>query len=296
MLANSFYSSDLKKGFLFSGSSGQLKNGKWVFVKVPTLYARDPSGWIASEKIDGVRAVWNPTGFVSRVGKPFQVPADFISAKKWPKGISLDGELHVPGQSVGFVSGMVHRKAPQDWSALRYFVFDVIGIPGNFLKRLERLEFLVSTLGSDKIVILKQIRINNMQEAYKLYKHTLQSGGEGLVLRDPNSTYEDKRSNAMLKWKPSPSAEAKIIGFQEGTGKYKSKLGAFIVSFEDQEFSLSGKIPDSMRLQYKFNKDQITIMSFEVPQIGDLVTFEFMTISEHGIPRQPIFIAVRRDL
>jgi len=34
----------------------------------------DPSGWLMSEKMDGVRCYWNGTSMFTRTGKPFYPP------------------------------------------------------------------------------------------------------------------------------------------------------------------------------------------------------------------------------
>ena len=61
-----------------------------------------------------------------------------------------------------------------------------------------------------------------------MYKSVLSKGGEGVMIKDPISSYEDKRSDYMLKYKPCFDAEAIIIDYKDGNGKYANKLGAFI--------------------------------------------------------------------
>ena len=43
------------------------------------------------------------------------------------------------------------------------------------------------------------------------------------MLRAPGSPYEPKRSSYLLKVKQQFDDECKIIGYKEGTGKYKGK-------------------------------------------------------------------------
>ena len=50
----------------------------------------DPTGWLMSEKLDGVRCYWNGKTMYSRAGNKFHAPDDFKA--KLPK-IELDGEL-----------------------------------------------------------------------------------------------------------------------------------------------------------------------------------------------------------
>ena len=50
----------------------------------------DPSGWLMSEKLDGVRCYWNGSTLYTRNGIKIRVPAEWTD--KLPK-IALDGEL-----------------------------------------------------------------------------------------------------------------------------------------------------------------------------------------------------------
>ena len=54
----------------------------------------------------------------------------------------------------------------------------------------------------------------------------LDKNGEGVMLKDPTSEYVGKRSRKLLKVKKFDDAEATIIGFHKGTGKYKGMMGA----------------------------------------------------------------------
>ena len=80
-------------------STARAKKGKEK-VKAPALLlanvyddAVDPKGWWMSEKLDGVRAHWDPKAgvVVSRQGNAFPVPKWFLDGL--PTDVSLDGEL-----------------------------------------------------------------------------------------------------------------------------------------------------------------------------------------------------------
>lgn len=53
--------------------------------------SQDPTGWLMSEKLDGVRCYWNGTNMYTRTGKDFNPPQWFKDAL--PKNLALDGEL-----------------------------------------------------------------------------------------------------------------------------------------------------------------------------------------------------------
>src|SRR5437879_2018744 len=50
----------------------------------------DPSGWLLSEKLDGVRAYWDGKQFFSRLGNLFHAPDWFLQGLPT---VPLDGEL-----------------------------------------------------------------------------------------------------------------------------------------------------------------------------------------------------------
>lgn len=52
---------------------------------------QDPTGWLMSEKLDGVRCYWNGTNMYTRTGKDFNPPQWFKDGL--PKNLALDGEL-----------------------------------------------------------------------------------------------------------------------------------------------------------------------------------------------------------
>ena len=56
--------------------------------------------------------------------------------------------------------------------------------------------------------------------------------GEGMMIKDPDSKYERKRSGALLKVKKFDDAEAKIIAIEKGTGRLKNVMGAIRVKNE----------------------------------------------------------------
>ena len=51
----------------------------------------DPEGWYASEKFDGMRALWDGEKLMSRNNKPINAPEWFLDFL--PSGVALDGEL-----------------------------------------------------------------------------------------------------------------------------------------------------------------------------------------------------------
>jgi DNA ligase-1 len=53
--------------------------------------------------------------------------------------------------------------------------------------------------------------------------------GEGLMLREPGSFYENRRSNSLLKVKTFYDDEAVVLGYKPGTGRCEGMVGALRV-------------------------------------------------------------------
>ena len=78
------------------------------------------------------------------------------------------------------------------------------------------------------LIMTEQYKISSIKQFQKLYERVIKLGGEGVMIKHPDSQYEDKRSNYLLKYKPNFDAEGIIMDYSPGKGKYKGMLGGFI--------------------------------------------------------------------
>ena len=205
-----------------------------------------PIGWFLSEKFDGYRAIYDniEETFVSRAQNIFNAPDWFkkaISSESF-----LDGELWV-GRENFQEMGVVRKKNPdpKEWINVKYVVYDMPLLNKPFHKRLETLKQVVKRSQENWLKIRKtlpepfnnlecpliyteQYKISSMKQFQKLYERVIKLGGEGVMIKHPESQYEDKRSNYLLKYKPNFDAEGIIMDYSPGKGKYKGMLGGFI--------------------------------------------------------------------
>src|SRR5438552_1193998 len=77
---------------------------------------------LVSEKMDGVRAYWDGKRLLSRWGKEFEVPKEFLYGL--PCDITLDGELWM-GRGTYEQLMSVLNVGEGDWSSIKYCVFDL---------------------------------------------------------------------------------------------------------------------------------------------------------------------------
>ena len=277
---------------------------------------RPPVEWKASEKMDGYRGQWVKVNgewmFLSRAQKPF------IGTPDWYKlalpDVNLDGELWVGREnfeSMGVVRK--HKPDPKEWIPVKFVVYDLPSVKKPFSERLKELRKVVKenkdrwdevkkTLPEEfqiecPVKMATQTTIESEEHMEELYKKIIEKGGEGIMLKCPNSMYEDKRSNYMLKVKPSFDEEAIIVDSKMGKGKYKNDLGAFICQplinmdtyhlidkNENHEFSISG-MDDEVRHNYE-----------ETHPVGTVISYEHSGKTEKGKPRFARYVRKRDDI
>jgi DNA ligase-1 len=69
---------------------------------------------------------------------------------------------------------------------------------------------------------------------FKQYnKDAIESGFEGIMIKDLDAPYVCKRNVAWLKQKPFIEVSLTIVGIEPGTGKNEGKMGAVICEGED---------------------------------------------------------------
>ena len=58
-------------------------------------------------------------------------------------------------------------------------------------------------------------------------------GHEGIILKDGNGIWEDKRAKHQIKFKGELECDLKIVAVEPGTGKYEGMLGAIVCESAD---------------------------------------------------------------
>ena len=99
-------------------------------------------------------------------------------------------------------------------------------------------------------------------------KNSIINGHEGIMIKDPNSFYECKRSTTWLKSKPFIEISLKVSDFEEGTGRNTGRLGAIIAEGEDEgkffKLNIGSGFTDEQRLQYWEEKNDLIGQVVEV--------------------------------
>jgi hypothetical protein len=92
---------------------------------------------------------------------------------------------------------------------------------------------LLGAKGTMHISVARSDTVGSMEEAQEMYRHKLDDGEEGLVLKDPKGPWEDKRVKHQVKMKAELEADLRVTGIVPGTGKYKGKIGSLMVESAD---------------------------------------------------------------
>lgn len=241
----------------------------------------DVSRYLVSEKLDGVRAIWDGLVLRFRSGKTIHAPDWFIAGL--PKQ-ALDGELWIARGQFERVSGIVRREVPDEagWREVRYMIFELPGASGTFSERAERIRRYVQQANVPWLREIEQFPVANRASLKKHLDEVVKGGGEGLMLHLADAAYETGRSDVLLKLKPWQDAEAVVVAHQAGKGRFAGYLGALKVRTPDgREFLLGTGFSEAQRQQ--------------PPTIGTTVTYRFRDLTNKGMPRFASFLRVRND-
>jgi DNA ligase-1 len=242
----------------------------------------DVSRYWVSEKLDGVRAVWDGKALRFRSGNPVPAPRWFVDALP---AQPLDGELWLGRGSFDQLSAIVRRQVPDDaeWRGVRYMIFELPDAPGSFGDRSERIKGLVATANVPWLQAVPQFRLADGAALQKKLREIVRQGGEGLMLHRADAAYETGRSSALLKLTPWLDAEATVVAHLPGKGKYAGMTGALQMEMPDgRRFALGSGLSDALRRN--------------PPPLGTLVTYRYRELTKSGMPRFPRYLRVRDRL
>ena len=171
------------------------------------------------------------------------------------------------------------------WDYIPYMYFVSGECPTPYRARFAQLVDL-----PEKVSLVPNFVVENIEEAQAKFKEYYDQGEEGIILKDIHAPWEDKRSKALIKFKGELECDLKVVGFEEGTGKYVGKLGALICESED------GIIKTKVGSGFN-DEDRETIKAEDV--VGKVVAIKYNSRirSKHEDESLflPIFVEIRED-
>lgn len=261
-----------------------------------------PDGeWILEPKYDGLRAIAivdadGDVTFLSRGSKPlYNVQHIGEQLKKsGVRDVVFDGEMWAKNwnDSISILhSRGEHKKA----ESLVYYVFDVLTMEEwrsrktrGLLRRKDGLYSIFEAEGP-KLENVKAVLgrpVEDFHTAKHYFEQYIEEGYEGAVLKRTNTEYPFGRSDDWLKWKKTFDVDAQIVGYQEGTGRNKGRLGALICDFKGTKVRVGGGYSDAQRTEYWKDRDQM---------VGLIAEVKAWEVTVHNSLRHPVFVRIRED-
>lgn len=234
------------------------------------------TGWLASEKLDGIRGYWDGEKLYSRNGKQLPMPEEW--AKHFPP-FALDGELFIARGQFDNTSGRIRSG---DWRGVKLYVFDLPHASGTLPQRLAVLKQWLDKHPNEHLTIIEQRPVTGIEHARQLLAEIEHKGGEGLILREANAPYSAGRSSKMLKLKSQHDAECTVTAHHPGQGKYRHLLGALSCRLQN------GAI---IRIGSGFSDNERA----NPPVVGSVITFHYRGLTSTGKPRFATFWRIRSD-
>ena len=239
-----------------------------------TYKDQNVSGWVMSEKLDGIRAYWDGEKLLTRKGNRIYPPKWFI--KDLPP-FELDGELWTKRADFENISSIVRDKIPSDaWQNITYNIFEVPNAKGGLFQRLKKIEPYCSKY----LKIIKQTKIKSKKQLKEFLTLIESKNGEGVVVRDPKVPYINKRTSKALKVKTFYDEECMVIGYNNGKGKFDGLVG-----------SIKCKLTNG--IIFNIGSGLTNILRKNPPVIGDIVTFKYKEFTSYGKPRFPVYLRIR---
>lgn len=222
-----------------------------------------------SQKLNGVRGTYFDGKLISRQGKEFNgldhIIADIdILFPNTSENWVIDGELirkNTDGvsdnENFRLSTGIINQEEG-DKSSIQMVIFDILPkeefVHGESkLRYRDRLETLKSIAERIKILNLESLAVVDI-----LYSGTdtsmidiclqkmIREGKEGLML-NRNAKYFRRRHNGIFKVKQFYTVDLEVLDLEEGCGRLKGTLGAFVVRYKGNYLRVGSGITDEQR-------------------------------------------------
>lgn len=273
-LCNTVYGSDfIYLHEVMQGSSREklrLKNGETFYL---------------TQKLNGVRGTYVDGEIISRQGIAFTNLDHIIAELKKMENICgkpmvFDGELIrknidnlSDSENFRIGTGIINSD-DTDKSCIEFVLFDCLPLDefregkskASFAKRRDMLYDLFYNQKRENTRSVPVQYISNDETTIDGFlERADELGWEGLML-NLDAPYECKRSTKLIKIKTFKYSDLRIVGYEEGTGKYVGMLGSVIVEYKGGAVAIGSGLSDEQRVNYWKNPEEL---------IGKIVQVKF---------------------
>ena len=253
---------------------------------------------IVQRKFDGVRCLAvlnrdNSVTLMSRKGKEFphlnHIRED-VEMNNRNRNLVLDGELYSDTLSFQELVGLVRRvtlKPGNDEQMLEVSlrVYDCISLNSepDFRERYETIRQV--TDGATYLSLVENVTVANESEIHAAQAQFVEEGYEGAMVRNLTGAYRiGKRSADLQKVKTFLDGEYTISGFVEGTGNEAGCVVWECQTPDGNTFRVRPRGTQEARRELFENGGDY---------VGQQLTVRYQELTDDGVPRFPVGIAIR---
>ena len=241
-------------------------------------------------KLDGVRMLAKYDGTLfSRTGKEYQHLDHIALAVKslsLPRGTYVDGELFTFELPFEEITGTARKtkKVDPKVKLLKFHIFDMFNTEALDTPFTTRYETLSNLDISDPLVLVPTVKTTK-DEVISYHDTYAQESYEGVMIRNPNGVYKiDHRSADLQKYKVFTDAEYTIADVKEAIGEDRGTAVFVCTGDNGIRFSVRPKGTRATRAKYLQNAHEY---------LGKRLTVKYQNLSEAGVPRFPVGLAIR---
>ena len=240
-----------------------------------------------SQKLNGNRCTYYNGEFYTRQNKKYiglnHIKKDIEKISN-AKDFVFDGEL-IYKNSEGLSDSSAFQKGTgiannksENKEELKLVLFDVLPreefdnkVSKNTYKTRKQLLLDLKQYETENIEIVQMFYEGTDQsEIWKWLDYCEQHDMEGCML-NLDTPYECKRTKSLMKIKKFYDFDLQIVGYEEGTGRNKGRLGAFVVDYNGNKVKVGSGYGDEERVNFWNNRDKY---------IGRVITVKYKEISK----------------
>jgi len=304
---------DCKQGTKIANLGGYLPMLAQTYQKHADKHLKYPC--YIQPKLDGLRCIATKNdgevGLWFRSGKKITTMEHIVNDLNlvMKEGDIFDGELYVHNEDFNSFTGAIRASKnlkPEIIEKIQYHIYDFPRI-NNLTEEISyekrKIEFQQLKI-DNSLVPVSTVRVSDFDDAYRYYKIFIEIAYEGIMFRNIDMPYEQKRSYSLLKYKEFVEDEFIITGAEEGKGSLAGHVGAFVCKIEPNRL-----LKDIGGRTFTFGNEEGVIKAklmgkreylkhlYESPKeyLNKSLTIKYQNLSQDGIPRFPVAKAIRFD-
>jgi ATP-dependent DNA ligase len=220
--------------------------------------------------------------------------------------IYFDGEIYKHGMSLQDISGQSRRNEHELDDLLEYHIFDCFFPEHLEIQSAERqavLDAIFEEFDGEHVKRVENYVPQSLDEVYLLKDQYIKDGYEGIVVRRNTGiykySYNNSRTNDIIKLKQRYSDEFECIGYKDGKGKNKGVLTWICQTKNGEQFAADPKDMSLDDRKHLFSilsqpsREDPSVTNFVKYLKGKLLTIEYEDISNKGVPLRLKALAFR---